>query len=69
MRVRYAIGCFVVFGAIAVAIAVSAVRDWRDAARENNTFNMFYAAKQWIPALLAAVVAVVAPIVILTRES
>ncbi|MBV9950934.1 MAG: hypothetical protein JO291_03210 [Acidimicrobiia bacterium] len=66
-RMLYATGVFVVFGAVALGIAWSASADWREGRREGDRVTLFYAVQQWWPALIAAAVAVVVPVVILVR--
>lgn len=64
-RAAYAVGVFLVFGAIAVAMGRSAARDWRDAHGADAAMLRFWAIQQWWPTFLAAAVAIVGPAVIL----
>ena len=67
-RVAAAIGWFVVFAGLAVAMGTSARNDWREGREKDDRAIRFYAARQWWPALLAAIMSVVGPIAVLVGE-
>ena len=64
-RIAGAAAFFVTFACMAVAMGHSAWSDWREGRQKGDKAIMFYAARQWWPALLSAVMAVVAPVAML----
>ena len=62
-----AVAVFVLFGAVAVAMSASVRHDWRDGRQRRDRLTMWSAVEQVWPALLAATVAVVGPILILVN--
>jgi hypothetical protein len=64
-----AVGCFVVFGLLATMMGRSATADWREGQAADDFGTKFSAAGQWWPTILAALVAVVVPIILLTASS
>ena len=64
-RVAGAAGFFIAFAGMAVAMGTSARDDWREGRKKGDKAIMFLAARQWWPAVLSAVMAVVAPVAML----
>ncbi len=64
-RIAGALACFLVFGCTALAMGASARSDWREGRRKNDRTILFDAIQQWLPAVVAAVVALGGPVVIL----
>jgi hypothetical protein len=63
--VAYALGVFVVFGAVGLAMARSATATWRQGSEEGDRLDQWSGLEQWWPALLAFAVAIGAPLMIL----
>ncbi len=68
VRVLGAVTVFLVFGSVAVAIARVAVNDWREGRQERDAFLLWTAVETFWPALIAAGVALVGPVVILVQS-
>lgn len=66
-RIAWATVVFVVFGALAVAMGRSAARDLRDGVDDRDGVSLISGLQALVPTLLAAAVALVCPILILTR--
>jgi hypothetical protein len=60
-----AVGTFVVFGAVGLAMAASARGTWREGRADDDRLTLFAAIEQFWPAVLALAVALGAPIAIL----
>ena len=61
-----AVGCFVVFGILALAMGRSAVRDLRQGRDERDGVSVLSGLEQLWPAGLAAIVAIAVPVIILS---
>ena len=66
-RLAWASAVFVVLGCLAVAMGRSAARDIRDGIEDRDGVNLTSGIQALLPTLLAAAVALVCPILILTR--
>ena len=66
-RIAWATVVFVVFGGPAVAMGRSAARDLRDSVDDRDGVSLISGLQALVPTLLAAAVALVCPILILTR--
>lgn len=66
-RIAWATVVFVVFGALAVAMGRSAARDLSDGVDDRDGVSLTSGLQALVPTLLAAAVALVCPILILTR--
>jgi len=67
-RIVGAVVCFLVFGSLAVVMGRSALADWREGESTGDLGTKFYALGQWWPTLLAAVVALGAPVGLLATS-
>lgn len=67
-RIALALGVFVVFGGVALAMGGSALKDWREGRQKRDIATTYFALEQWWPTLIAAAVAVGVPIVIVSQR-
>ncbi len=58
---------FLVFGALAVAMGRTALNDWREGRRIHDALSIWAAVETLWPTVLAAAVALLGPVIILTQ--
>ena len=63
-RIVLAIGVFVIFGGVALAMGRSALNDWREGRRDSDAVTALSALEQWWPTLIAAAIAIAGPVII-----